>query len=71
MRVVAGFASLRVFTVLYSAGIVIFLVVGGVFTTRFFTVLNTAGILVSWVVTIPAGAVLAILFFFLFKAVLP
>jgi len=30
-----------------------------------------ARILVSWVVTIPAGAVLAILFFFLFKAVLP
>ena len=28
-------------------------------------------ILVSWVVTIPAGAVLAILFFFLFRAVLP
>lgn len=28
-------------------------------------------ILVSWVVTIPAGAILAILFFFLFKAVLP
>jgi len=30
-----------------------------------------ARILVSWVVTIPAGAILAILFFFLFKAVLP
>jgi PiT family inorganic phosphate transporter len=30
-----------------------------------------ARILVSWVVTIPAGAVLAILFFFIFKAVLP
>jgi len=30
-----------------------------------------ARILVSWVVTIPAGAVLAILFFFLFRAVLP
>ena len=28
-------------------------------------------ILVSWVVTIPAGAILAILFFFLFRAVLP
>jgi PiT family inorganic phosphate transporter len=28
-------------------------------------------ILVSWVVTIPAGATLAILFFFLFRAVLP
>ena len=28
-------------------------------------------ILVSWVVTIPAGAVLAILFFFIFRAVLP
>ena len=28
-------------------------------------------IFVSWVVTIPAGAILAILFFFLFKAVLP
>ena len=28
-------------------------------------------ILVSWVVTIPAGAVLAILFFYLFRAVLP
>ncbi|MAD91236.1 MAG: phosphate permease, partial [Gammaproteobacteria bacterium] len=27
-------------------------------------------IFVSWVVTIPAGAVLAILFFFLFKAIL-
>lgn len=30
-----------------------------------------ARILVSWVVTIPAGAVLAIIFFFLFKTVLP
>jgi inorganic phosphate transporter, PiT family len=30
-----------------------------------------ARILVSWVVTIPAGAILAILFFFIFKAVLP
>jgi PiT family inorganic phosphate transporter len=30
-----------------------------------------ARILVSWVVTIPAGAILAILFFLLFKAVLP
>ena len=30
-----------------------------------------ARILVSWVVTIPAGAVLAILFFFVFKLVLP
>jgi len=30
-----------------------------------------ARILVSWVVTIPAGAVLAIFFFFVFKAVLP
>jgi PiT family inorganic phosphate transporter len=30
-----------------------------------------ARILVSWVVTIPAGAFLAILFFFLFRAVLP
>lgn len=30
-----------------------------------------ARILVSWVVTIPAGAILAIMFFFLFKAVLP
>jgi PiT family inorganic phosphate transporter len=30
-----------------------------------------ARIFVSWVVTIPAGAVLAILFFFVFKAVLP
>ena len=30
-----------------------------------------ARILVSWVVTIPAGAILAILFFFLFRAVLP
>ncbi len=30
-----------------------------------------ARILVSWVVTIPAGAVLAILFFFVFRAVLP
>jgi PiT family inorganic phosphate transporter len=30
-----------------------------------------ARILVSWVVTIPAGAFLAILFFFIFKAVLP
>jgi len=30
-----------------------------------------ARILVSWVVTIPAGAVLAILFFLLFKMVLP
>lgn len=30
-----------------------------------------ARILVSWVVTIPAGAVLAIMFFFLFRAVLP
>jgi len=30
-----------------------------------------ARILVSWVVTIPAGAVLAILFFFLFRSVLP
>jgi PiT family inorganic phosphate transporter len=28
-------------------------------------------VLVSWVVTIPAGAILAILFFFLFRAVLP
>ncbi len=28
-------------------------------------------ILVSWVVTIPAGAILAIIFFFLFRAVLP
>ena len=28
-------------------------------------------ILVSWVVTIPAGAILAILFFFIFRAVLP
>jgi PiT family inorganic phosphate transporter len=28
-------------------------------------------ILVSWVVTIPAGAILAIMFFFLFRAVLP
>ncbi|MDJ0760097.1 MAG: inorganic phosphate transporter [Woeseiaceae bacterium] len=28
-------------------------------------------IFVSWIVTIPAGAILAILFFFLFKAVLP
>ena len=28
-------------------------------------------ILASWVVTIPAGAILAILFFFIFKAVLP
>jgi len=28
-------------------------------------------ILVSWVITIPAGAVLAIFFFFLFRAVLP
>ena len=28
-------------------------------------------ILLSWVVTIPAGAILAILFFFLFRAVLP
>jgi PiT family inorganic phosphate transporter len=28
-------------------------------------------ILVSWVITIPAGAILAILFFFLFRAVLP
>ena len=28
-------------------------------------------ILVSWVVTIPAGAVLAILFFFIFRAILP
>ena len=28
-------------------------------------------ILVSWVVTIPAGAILAILFFFIFKTVLP
>jgi len=30
-----------------------------------------ARIFVSWVVTIPAGAFLAILFFFIFKAVLP
>ena len=30
-----------------------------------------ARILVSWVVTIPAGAILAILFFLLFKAILP
>ena len=30
-----------------------------------------ARILVSWVVTIPAGAILAIIFFFLFKTVLP
>jgi PiT family inorganic phosphate transporter len=30
-----------------------------------------ARILVSWVVTIPAGAFLAILFFFVFRAVLP
>ena len=30
-----------------------------------------ARILVSWVVTIPAGAILAILFFFIFRAVLP
>jgi PiT family inorganic phosphate transporter len=30
-----------------------------------------ARILVSWVITIPAGAILAILFFFLFRAVLP
>ena len=30
-----------------------------------------ARILVSWVVTIPAGAILAIVFFFIFKAVLP
>jgi PiT family inorganic phosphate transporter len=30
-----------------------------------------ARILVSWVVTIPAGAILAIMFFFIFKAVLP
>ena len=30
-----------------------------------------ARILVSWVVTIPAGALLAIMFFFIFKAVLP
>jgi PiT family inorganic phosphate transporter len=30
-----------------------------------------ARILVSWVVTIPAGAFLAIVFFFIFKAVLP
>jgi inorganic phosphate transporter, PiT family len=30
-----------------------------------------ARILVSWVVTIPAGAILAILFFFVFRAVLP
>ncbi len=30
-----------------------------------------ARILVSWVITIPAGAILAILFFFLFKFVLP
>jgi len=30
-----------------------------------------ARILVSWVVTIPAGALLAILFFFIFRAVLP
>jgi PiT family inorganic phosphate transporter len=30
-----------------------------------------ARIFVSWVVTIPAGAFLAIVFFFLFKAVLP
>ncbi len=28
-------------------------------------------VLVSWVVTIPAGAILAILFFFLFRAILP
>ncbi len=28
-------------------------------------------ILVSWVITIPAGAILAILFFFVFKTVLP
>lgn len=28
-------------------------------------------ILVSWVVTIPAGAILSILFFFVFKSVLP
>jgi PiT family inorganic phosphate transporter len=28
-------------------------------------------ILVSWVVTIPAGALLAIVFFYIFKAVLP
>ncbi len=30
-----------------------------------------ARILVSWVITIPAGAILAILFFFLFKMILP
>ncbi len=30
-----------------------------------------ARIMVSWVVTIPAGAILAIVFFFIFKAVLP
>ncbi|MCH7898460.1 MAG: inorganic phosphate transporter, partial [Proteobacteria bacterium] len=30
-----------------------------------------ARIFVSWVVTIPAGAGLAIVFFFIFKAVLP
>ena len=28
-------------------------------------------IMVSWVVTIPAGAFLAIIFFFIFRAVLP
>ena len=28
-------------------------------------------ILVSWVVTIPAGAILAIVFFFIFKTILP
>jgi PiT family inorganic phosphate transporter len=30
-----------------------------------------ATIFVSWVVTIPAGAFLAIVFFFIFRAVLP
>ena len=30
-----------------------------------------ARILISWVVTIPAGAFLAIIFFFTFRAVLP